>query len=315
MREKRDPTSQEHGRRDPRAVRYYDEGMPRHKSKAAGSQDDRDRDSALGKHRSTPIRPHERERERGSMSYYQSRSGHVSKLMSSEEAQKAIHTLYMLVKEAEAFFVGFKREYQQDVRGIEAYAGQTIMEKLWERKTKHNDSIGHPSKGRSREDSVGSHSTFSEISNRLWDALNIAYQGARSNPSAQNDSLARKLAVAMNDFSGLLSRVRIYSPQIDSLIQELILLKTMLKLGGAGKVSKDDRADREPGARGTGHGYPRGSSQEREDARYGGTGEGSGSEDDGGEDEQHGEHSSERDENEADGDEGVQGMSLSDQSM
>lgn len=315
MRDKRDTTSQEHSRRDPRAVRYYDERTPRHKSKAAGSQDDRDRDSSLGKHRSTPIRPHERERERGSTSYYQSRSGHVSKLMSSEEAQKAIRTLYMLVKEAEAFFVGFKREYQQDVRGIEAYAGQTIMEKLWERKIKHNDSKSHQSKGRPRDDSVGLHSTFSEISNRLWDALKNAYQGARFSPSAQNDSLARKLAVAINDFGGLLTRVRTYSPQIDSLIQELILLKTMLKLGGAGKVSKDDRADRQPGARGTDHGHPRSSSQEREDARYGGTGEGSGSEDDGREDEQHREHVSERDENEADGDEEGQGMLLPDESI
>ena len=311
MREKRDPSSQEHSRRDPRAARYYDERMPRHKSKPAGPQDDRDRDSTPAKHRSTPIRPHERERERDSISYYQSRSGHVSKLMSSEEAQKAIRTLYMVVKEAEAFFVDFKREYQKDVRGIEAYAGQTILEKLWERKIKHNDSKRHPSKGRSRDDSVGSRSTFSDVSNRLWDALNNAYGGARSSPSAQNDSLARKLDIAINEFSGLLSRVRTYSQQIDSLIQELILLKTMLKLGGAGKVSQDDRADRQPGARG----HPKISSQEREDAQYGGTGEGSGSEDDGREDEHHGEHSSERDENEAGGDEGGQGILSHDQSM
>ena len=313
MRDKRDPSSQEHGRRDPKAVRSYDERMPRHRSKAAGSQDDRDRDSTLAKHRSTPIRPHERERERDSISYYQSRSGHVSKLMSSEEAQKAIRTLYMLVKEAEAFFVDFKRGYQQDVRGIEAYAGQTILEKLWERKIKYHDSKSNPSKGRSRDDSVGLRSTFSDVSNRLWDALKDAYEGARSNPSAQNDSLARKLDIAINEFSGLLTRVRAYSQQMDSLIQELILLKTMLKLGGAGKVSKDDRADRQPGARGAGH--PKISSQEHEDAQYGGRGEGSGSEDDGREDEQHDEHSSERDENEAGGDEGGQGILSPDQSM
>ena len=245
------------------------------------------------------------------MSYYQSRSGHVSKRMSSEEAQKAIRTLYMLVKEAEAFFVDFKREYQQDVRGIEAYAGQTILEKLWERKIKHNDSKGHPSKGRSRDDSVGLRSTFGDVSARLWDALNGAYEGARSNPSAQNDSLARKLNIAINEFSGLLMRLRTHSQQMDSLIQELILLKTMLKLGGAGKVSKDDRADRQSGARG----HRKISNQEHEDAQYGGTGEGSGSEDDGREDEQHGENSSERDENEAGGDEGGQGILSSDHSM
>ena len=315
MRDKRDASSQEHGRRDPRAVRYYDERMPRHRSKAAGSQDDRDRDSTLAKHRSTPIRPHERERERDTVSYYQSRSGHVSKLMSSEEAQKAIRTLYMLVKEAEAFFVDFKRNYQHDVRGIEAYAGQTILEKLWERKIKHSDSKSHPSKGRSRDDSVGLRSTFGDVSNRLWNALNDAYEGARSNPSAQNDSLARKLDIAIKEFGGLLMRVRTYSQQMDSLIQELILLKTMLKLGGAAKVSKDDRADRQPGARGTGHGHPKSSGQEHEDAQYGGTGEGSGSEDDGQEDEQHGGHSSERDDNEADGDEGGQGILSPDQYM
>ena len=233
--------------------------------------------------------------------------------MSSEEAQKAIRTLYMLVKEAEAFFVDFKREYQQDVRGIEAYAGQTILEKLWERKIKHNDSKGHPSKGRSRDDRVGLRSTFNDVSSRLWAALNGAYEGARSNPSAQNDSLARKLDIAINEFSGLLTRVRSYSRQMDSLIQELILLKTMLKLGGADKVSKDDRADRQPGSRGARQ--PKSSSQEREDAQYGGTQEGSGSEDDGREDEQHGEHSSERDENEAGDDDGGQGMLSADQPM
>ena len=315
MREKRDPSSQEHGRRDPRAVRYHDERVPRHKLKAAGSQDDRDRSGTLAKHRLTPIRPHERERERDSISSYQSRSGRVSKLMSSEEAQKAIRTLYMLVKEAEVFFSGFQREYQQDVGGIEAYAGQTILEKLWERKIKHNDSKSHPSKGRSRDDSVGLRPTFSDVSNRLWDALNNAYEGARSSPSAQNDNLARKLDIAINDFSGLLTRVRTYSQQMDSLKHELILLKTVLKLGGAGQVSKDDRADRQPGARGAGHRHANSSSQEREDAQYGGAGEESGSEDDDREDEQHGGHSTERDENEAGGDEGGQGILSPDQSM
>ena len=314
-RDKKDPSSQEHGRRDPRAVRYYDEKAPRHKSKAAGSQDDRDRDSTLAKHRSTPISPHERERERKTVSYYQSRSGHVSKRMSSEEAQEAIRNLYMLVKEAEAFFVGFKREYQQDVRGIEAYAGQTISEKLWERKIKFNDSKGHPSKGRSRDDSDAWQSTFSDVSNRLWDALNDAYEGTRSNPSAQNDGLARKLDNAINEFGGLLMRVRTYSQQIDSLIQELILLKTMLKLAGAVKTSDYDRMEGQLGARIKPKAHPKGFSREREAAQYGGTEDGSGSEDDGREDQQHGERSSERDENEADGDEGGQGMLSPNHSM
>ena len=308
MRDKRESSSQEHNRSDPRAVRYHDERMPQHKSKVAGSHDDKYRDNSLPKHRSTPIRPHERERGRDSISYYQSHSGHVSKLMSSEEAQKAIRTLFVLVKEATAFFVDFKEEYQQDVREIEAYAGQTILEKLWERKIKHNDSKSHPSKARSKDDSAGLRSAFSEVSSRLWDALNDAYEGARSHPSAQNDSLARKLDMAIEELSRILMSVRTYSQEMDSLIQELEVLKRVLELGGAGKASKDDRSNRQPRARAAGHRHPRNSSPEHEDAQYGATGEGSGSEDNGQEGEHDGERSGGRRESEAGGDDEGQGL-------
>ena len=307
MREKKEPVNQDPHRRGPRAAHHYDESIPRHRSKAAASQDDRNGDSSLPRHRSTTIRAHEREKERDNVSYYQHRSGHVSKVMSSEEAQKTIRALFVQVKEATSFFVRFKEEYQQDVRGIAPYAGQTILEKLWERKIKHNDSKNRPSQGRSKEDSVGLRSSFNDVSSRLWEHLNDAYEGAGSHPF-RNDSLARKLNTAIKDFRALLMSVRTCFQEMDSLIKELKLLRVLLELGGAGTISNDDRANRQPRARGAGHGHPRDSSPEREDAQYEGMGEGSGSEDDGQEDEEQDEHSGGREESEVGGDEQGQGQ-------
>lgn len=308
MKEKRDSSNQDLNRRGPRAAHHYDERMPRHKSKVAGSQDGRDGDSSQPRHRSTTIRPHERDRERDNISYYQNRSGHVSKLMSSEEAQKAKCALFTHVKEATSFFVNFKEEYQQDIRDIAPYAGQTILEKLWERKIKHNDSKGRPSKGRSKDGSVGLRSAFHDVSSRLWAGLKDAYEGASSCPSSQNDSLARKLETASKEIGGLFMSVQTCFQDMDGLIKELKLLKVVLELGGAGTASNEERANRQSRARGSGHGHPRDPSPEREDAQYGGTGEGSGSEDDGQQDEQHGEHSGGREGSEVGGDEEGQGQ-------
>lgn len=307
MREKRESSNQDLNRRGPRVAHHHDERMPRHKSKAAGSQDDRDGDSSLPRHRSTTIRPHESNRERDKVSYYQNRSSHVSKPMSSEEAQKAKRALFTHVKEATSFFVNFKEEYRQDVRGIAPYAGQTIQEKLWERKIRHNDSKGRPSKGRSKEDSVRLRPAFHDVSSRLWDGLRDAYEGASSCSSSQNDSLARKLETASKEIGGLFMSVQTCYQDMDSLIKELKLLKVVLELGGAGTASNDERVNRQSRARGAGHGHPRESSPEREDTQYGGMEEGSGSEDDGQQDEQHGEHAGGREESEVGGDEEGQG--------
>ena len=307
MREKREPLSQDSNRKSPRAAYRYDDRMPRHKSKVAGSQDDRDKDSSVSRHRSMTSRPYERERERDSISYHQNRSGHASKTMSSEEAQKAIRTLFIQVKETTSFFAHFKEDYQQDVRGIEAYAGQTILEKLWERKIRHSDSKSRQIKNRPNDNSVGSRSAFDDTSTRFWNCLNDAYEGTRSHPSSQNDSLARKLDIAIKDFGRLLSLVRNCFQEMDNLIKELKLLKVVLELGGAGTMSKEDSANRRPKASDAGHEHLRDSSPEREDAQYGGRGEDSGDDDNDQRDEQDGEHSGGRDESEVDGDEEGQG--------
>lgn len=291
MRDKKELPSREPNRRGPRAVQDQDERIPRRKSKVADPQDDRDRDSPLTRHRSVAIRAHERERGRDSISYYQGRSSHASKYMSSEEAQKAIRTLFKQVKEVMSFFANFREEYQREVRGIEVYAGHTILEKLWERKIEGNDSKDLPSKGQSKSDVVGVHSGFDDASYRLWDSLKDAYEGARTHPSEQNNGIARKLDIAIKDFRKLLEEVRTRSQGIDGLIKELTVLKVVLELGGAGTASHDDRANPRPRTHAAGRGRPRDSCPEGEDARYEGMGEDSGSEDKGQHDEQYGEDS------------------------
>ena len=136
----KDKSSQETSRRGPRSGHEYEDRVPRHKSNTAGSQDDRNRNSS--RHRSITARPRERERDRDSKPYSQGRSSHASHVMSSEEAQKAIRLLFVQVKAATSFFTNFKEQYQKEVRAIEAYAGQTILEKLWERKIRHIDGKG-----------------------------------------------------------------------------------------------------------------------------------------------------------------------------
>ncbi|KAL9133817.1 MAG: hypothetical protein Q9175_005007 [Cornicularia normoerica] len=311
MRDKRTLPSREPDRRGPSAVHDYDERTSRRKAKVADPQDDRDRDGLLPNHRSMAIRPDERDRDRDSISYYQGRSRHASKLMSSEEAQKAIGTLLMQVKETMSFFASFKQEYQREVCGIEAYAGQTMLEKLWERKIKKFDSKRRPSKNRPKDDGAGLRSEFDGVSNRLWNSLNDAYEGAISHPSGQNDSMARKLDSAMTDVGKLLTSVRQKSQETDSLINELKVLRVVLELGGAGTASHDDRASPRPRAHADGHGGERDSTREREDVRYGGTREDSGSEDIGQHDEQRSEHSERwggREERELGGNEEGQGV-------
>ena len=283
-------------------------------------------------HRSLTIRPHsEREKvgdhhhhhKQDAYAYYQSRSslGHhavSNKAMSPEEAQKAIHTLLKQVKETTAFFAAFKDAYQHDVRSIEAYAGQSTLQKLWERKIKYNKSKNNNdddddsgrgdrlSKSRSKNnnnDGVGSRSAFEEVSMRLQDRLNDAYNGAKSHPTAQNTSLARKLDAAIKEIGRLLDMVQFYFQEMDSLIRELKLLKVVLELGGAGTAINDNRA-------GQRERHIRESSADAEDARCGDLGGESDSEDDGQPDEKENDHLERSDgrESEAGGDEEGQGL-------
>ena len=310
----KDKPSQETSRRGSRAAHDYEERTPRRKSNAAGSQDGRDGNSPLPRHRSMTARPHERERDRNSNSYSQGHSSHASKVISSEEAQKAIRLLFTQVKTTTSFFTNFKVLYQQEIRDIKAYAGQTILEKLWERRIRHTDGKSRSGNDRSKDDGV-LHSPFHEISNRLWDSINDAYEGARSHPSSQNNNLARKLDGAIQEFSKLLMLVRTDFQEMDSLIKELKLLKVVLELGGAGAASTNEGANEGRRASGAGHGHLRESSQEREDARYEGTAEGSGTEDEGQDDEQHGEHTDEREGDEVGGDGEGEGLIAANQSV
>ncbi len=229
-----------------------------------------------------------------------------------------MHALFKQVKETTSFFVSFKDEYGRDVRSIEVYAGQSILKKLWERKIKYTDNKGHSSKSRTKDDSVGPRLAFHEISKRLWDSLTDAYEGARSHPSGENDSLARKLDAATKEVGRLLIEVRSNFQEMDNLIRELKLLRLVLELGGAGTASNDDGASQGHGIRGAGHGHQRNSSLEREDARYGGMREDSGSEDNDRHDEQYGEHlerPEEREESQVHGDEEGQRLCPTDQAV
>lgn len=310
MRDKREVPSREPNRRGPKAVQDYDERMPRRTSKGTGPPNDRDRDSPLPKHRSMAVRPHERERDLDSISYYQGRSGGASKIMSSEEAQKAIRTLFVQVKETISFFTKFSEDYQREIRAIRAYADPEILDRLWKCKIKDKYSKTHSGKRDANKDGGGSRSGFHEVSKRLWDSLEDAYLGARSHPSDQNDGMARKLENAKNDVGNELTGVRTECQKVDALIRELKLLKVVLELGGAGIASHVDRADQRPRTHAAGHGILTDDSPELEDERYGGMGEHSGSEDNGECDEQRGEHSErygEMEEREVGGDGGGQG--------
>ena len=310
MRDKREAPSREPNRRGPKAVQDYDERMPRHKSKGMGIPDGRDRDSPLPKHRSMAIRSHERERDLDGNYYYQGRSGHASKIMSSEEAQKAIHTLFVQVKETISLFTKFSENFQHDIRAIRAYADPEILDKLWKCKIKDKFSKSHSDKRGSSKDGVGLRSGLHEVSERLWESLEDAYFGARSHPSDQNDGIARKLENSKNDVRNGLHGARTGFQKAEVLIKELKLLKVMLELSGAGTASHDDRADQRPRTRAAGHGNLTDDSPEGGDERYGELGEHSGSEDNGACDEQRGGHSErygEMEEREVGGDEGGQG--------
>ena len=310
MRDREAPPSREPNRRGSRVTQKHDERTPRQKQKVADPQDGRDRDSPQPKHRSMVIRPHEREKERDGTSSYQGRSRHADKTMSSDEAQTAIRTLFMQVKESMAFFANFKEAYQRETRSIEAYAGHTMLEWLWQCRVDKYNSKGRSNKDRAKDDGAGSYSEFDDVSNRLWASLNDAYQGAKSNPSGQNDSMARKLVSAMKDIGNFLALVRDKSKEIDNLIKELKVLKVVLELAGAEKASGDDRSSPRTRAHARGHEHRRDSTRECEEERYEGTGEDSGSEDMDQHDEQRSEHSErsgERDEREFGGGEEDQG--------
>ena len=301
MRDREALPSREPNRRGSRVIQKYDEKTPRQKTKVADPQDGRDRDSPLPKRRSMVIRPHEREKERDGIHSYQGRSRHADKIMSSDEAQTAIRTLFMQVKDSMAFFADFKEAYQRETRSIEEYAGHTMLEWLWQRRVDKYNSKGRSTKDRAKDDGVGSYSDFDDVSNRLWASLNDAYQGAKSNPSGQNDSMARKLISAMKDIGNFLGLIRDKSQEIDSLIKELKVLKVVLELAGAETASGDDRSSPRTRNYAGGRGRRRDSTRESEE---------SGSEDVDQHDEQRSEHSEQsggRDEGDVGGGEEGQG--------
>lgn len=318
-REKREGSVRESSHRGSRAVHDYDEkiAMPRHNSKVAGPPEGRDREIPLPKHRSMTIRPHERERDRDSISYYPGRSSRSIKLMSPEEAQKTIRTLFIQVKETISFFTGFKEEFHRQVRGIEEYAGDEILDALWCRKTvKKSEGKSRSSKGRSKDDGVGMQSEFNDVSFRLWESLNDALEGARSHPCDQNNIIAKKLENARSDVGALLRSVRNNCEQIDNLVKELKFIELVLELGDAGTAPHDDRTKQRHRTPTAGHRLPRDSSPGVEDARSERMGGGdSGNEDNGDHDEQYEEdmeHSGGREEREYGGDGQSQGLSSRD---
>ena len=315
MRDKREPSIREPSRRGSRAVHDYDEKMPRHKPKVSALQEGRDREIPLPKHRSMTIRPNERDRD--TISYYQGRSSRSTKLMSPEQAQKAMRTLFIQVKETISFFTSFKEEFQHQVRGIEAYVDNDILDALWARKAKKSDSKGRSSKDRSK-DGVSMRSEFDDVSSRLWDSLLDAHEGAQSHPSTQNNSITKKLEAALQDVGRLLKSARIKFEQVDGLIKELKVLKLVLELGDAGTVPHDDRAKQRHRNHSTGHGLPMDLNTGGEDAPFGRMGEDSGNEDNGRHDEQYDEHleqSDGREEREYGGDEESQGPFSTDHSV
>ena len=291
MRDREALPTREPNRRGSRVTQKYDERTPRQKTKVADPQDGRDRDSPQPKHRSMAVRPHEREKERDGTSSYQGRSRHADKIMSPDEAQTAIRTLFVKVRESMAFFANFKDGYQRETRGIQVYASHTLLEWLWQCRVDNYNSKGRSNKDRAKDDGVGSHSEFDDVSNRLWACLNDAYQGAKSNPSGQNDSMARKLVSAMKDIGNFLALVRDKSKDIDTLIKELKVLKVVLELAGAETASGDVRPSPRTRAHAGGHGHRRDSTREREEEQYEETREDSGSEDMDQHDEQRSEHS------------------------
>ena len=310
MRDREALPSREPNRRGSRVTQKHDERTPRQKTKVADPQDGRDRDSPLPKPRSMVIRPHEREKERDGISSYQGRSRHADKIMSSDEAQTAIRTLFMQVKESMAFFANFKEAYQRETRSIEAYAGHKMLEWLWQCRVDKYNSKGRSTKDRAKDDGVGSYSEFDDFSTRLWASLNDAYQGAKSNPSGQNDSMARKLVSAMKDIGNFLALVRDESQEIDNLIKELKVLEVVLELAGAKTASGDNRSSPRTTSHARSHGHRRDATRECEEERYEGMGEDSGNEDMDQHDEQRSEHSEQsggRDEREFDGGEEGQG--------
>ncbi|KAM0800771.1 hypothetical protein BDR22DRAFT_233146 [Usnea florida] len=291
MRDREVLPSREPNRRGSRVIQKYDEKTPRQKTKVADPQDGRDRDTPLPKRRSMVIRPHEREKERDGIHSYQGRSRHADKIMSSDEAQTATRTLFMQVKDSMKFFANFKEAYQRETRSIEAYAGHTMLEWLWQRRVDKYNSKGRSTKDRAKEDGVGSYSEFDDVSNRLWASLNDAYQGAKSNPSGQNDSMARKLISAMKDIGNCLGLIRDKSQEIDNLIKELKVLKVVLELAGAETASGDDKSSPRTRTYAGGRGHRRDSTRECEEERSEGMRGDSGSEDMDQHDEQRSEHS------------------------
>ena len=262
----KDKSRQETSRRDFRDAHGYDARMTRHKSKLVVSQDDRDGNGPLPRHRSMAVRPHERDRDRDAISHYQGRSSHATTPMSPEEVRTAISTLLKQVKETTVFFADFKEEYQRDVRHIMTYAGQDTLEVLWVRKIMYSGK-GRSGKARSKHESVDQPPTFKQVSRRLWKSLENAYMGAMSDPSGQNDSLARKLAGARSEVGPLLDSVESYSQAMDSVIKELKLLKVVLELGGAGKTSNDDKANQRHSAHAMNEGPREGSDSDDDNER------------------------------------------------
>lgn len=140
-----------------------------------------------------------------------------------------------------AFLSGFKREFEQDVLRVKAYADAEDLAYLWVHKVDFSNERGAPAQ---RQIAQGKSKNrqgprFGDIALQLSASLVVAAGNARSSHSEQEKAVGKKLSNAKDEVAHLLRKATNSIQSVDPLLTELEMLAVLLDRNGAGKALLD----------------------------------------------------------------------------
>ncbi|SLM34110.1 hypothetical protein LPUS_02792 [Lasallia pustulata] len=162
--------------------------------------------------------------------------------------ENAIGGLSQTLTEALDFYVNFKRDFDGETRGIQAYAGSDLLDQLWARKAKSIEGRGGGhQKSSSHGDETYDHdghspeTNFSAVYRQLSESFGMAEMATPNSKSRASiprrgssidqaglDRLKKKLHDAYRDVKGLSAYASVRSGDTQALITEMELVLAYL---------------------------------------------------------------------------------------
>lgn len=158
--------------------------------------------------------------------------------VSPEDIKDSLSTLYHNVKKGLIFLSAFKKEFDQDILRVKAYAEEEDLAYLWVDKVNFSNELGDPAQRQIAQGKAknGQVPRFRDIANQLNASLVVAATNSGSSRSSQLKSVGKKLASAKDEVYHLLRTASSSVESVDPLLTELEMLAVLLERNGASKA-------------------------------------------------------------------------------